>query len=34
MFNKEVEKGEEAKAWLSGMKKYFHIYNYFDRLKA
>ena len=34
MFNGEVEKGEEAKAWLLGMKKYFQIYNYFDRLKA
>ena len=32
MFNREVEKGEEAKVWLSGMKKYFHIYNYSDRL--
>jgi len=29
-----MEKGEEAKAWLSGMRKYFHIYNYSDRLKA
>ena len=34
MFNGEVEKGEEAKAWLSGMKNYFHIYNYSNRLKA
>ena len=34
MFNGEVEKGEEAEAWLSRMKKYFHIYNYSDRLKA
>ena len=34
MFNDEVEKGEEAEAWLSGMKKYFQIYNYPDRLKA
>ena len=34
MFNVEVEKGEEAEAWLSGMKKYFQIYNYSDRLKA
>jgi len=33
-FNGEVEKGEEAEAWLSGMKKYFQIYNYFDELKA
>jgi len=34
MFNGEVEKVEETEAWLSGMKKYFHIYNYYDRLKA
>ena len=33
MFNGEVEKGEEAEAWLSGMKKYFQIYNYSDILK-
>ena len=32
MFNGEVEKGEEAEAWLSGMKKYSQIYNYSDRL--
>ena len=34
MFNREAEKGEEAEAWLSGMMKYFQIYNYYDRLKA
>ena len=34
MFNGEVEKGEEAEAWILGMKKYFQIYNYSDRLKA
>ena len=34
MTNREVEKGEEVEAWLSGMKKYFHIYNYSDRLKS
>ena len=34
MFNGEIEKGEEAEAQLSGMKKYFQIYNYFDELKA
>ena len=27
-FNGETEKGEEAESWLSGMKKYFQIYNY------
>ena len=26
-FNGETEKGEEFKSWLSGMKKYFQIYN-------
>ena len=34
MFNGEVEKGEEVETWLSGMKKYFQIYNYSNRLKA
>ena len=34
MFNGEVEKGEEAKARLSGMNKYFQIYNYSERLKS
>ena len=33
MFNREIKKGEESKAWLSGMKKYFHIHNYYDELK-
>ena len=33
-FNGENEKGEEAEAWLSGMKKYFQIYNYSNQLKA
>ena len=34
MFNGEIEKGEEAEAWLFGIKKYFQIYNYSDELKA
>ena len=34
MFNGEVGKGEEVKALLSGMKKYFQIYNYADKLKS
>ena len=34
IFNREVEKGEEAEAWLLGMKKYFQISNYYDRLKS
>ena len=33
MFNGEAEKGEEAEASLSGMKKYIQIYNYSKRLK-
>ena len=33
-FNGETEKGEEVEAWLSGMKNYFHIYNYSNQLKA
>ena len=32
--NGETEKGEEAESWLSGMKKYFQIYNYSNQLKA
>ena len=27
-FSGEMEKGEEAESWLSGMRKYFQIYNY------
>ena len=34
MFNIKINKGEEEEAWLSGMKKYFMIYNYSDELKA
>ena len=34
MLNGEIEKEEEAEAWLSGMKRYFQIYNYSDELKA
>ena len=34
MLNGEIEKGEEEEAWLSGMKKYFQIYNYSNELKA
>ena len=33
-FNGETKKGEEAESWLSGMRKYFHIYNYSNQLKA
>ena len=34
MFNGEIGKGEEAEAWLSGMKKYFQIYDQSNELKA
>ena len=34
MFNREVEKGEEAESWLSRVNKYFHIYNYYFLLKG
>ena len=30
MFNGEIYKGEEEKAWLSSMKNNFQIYNYSD----
>ena len=33
-FNGETEKGEEAEARISGMKKYFQICNYSNKLKA
>ena len=33
MFNGEIKKGEEEKAWMTRMKKYFQIYNYSDELK-
>ena len=32
-FNGDTEKGEEAESWLSGMRKYFQIYNYSSQLK-
>jgi hypothetical protein len=34
VFNGEIETGEEVEAWISGMKKYFQIYNYSSELKA
>ena len=34
MFNCEVEKGEDSKAWRLGMKKYFQIFNYSDKMKS
>ena len=32
-FNGKTEKERIAEAWLSGMKKYFHIYNYSNQIK-
>ena len=34
MFDGLAQKGEEEESWMSGMKKYFQIHNYFDGLKA
>ena len=33
-FNGETQKGEEDESWLSGMKKYFQLYNYSNQLNA
>ena len=33
-FNGETDKGEEDESWLSRMKKYFQIYNYFQSTKS
>jgi hypothetical protein len=32
-FNGDIEKGEEAKAWLLGLKKYFEVHDYSENLK-
>jgi hypothetical protein len=32
-FDGEVKKGEEAKAWLLGLKKYFRVHNYSRNMK-
>lgn len=29
-FDGEIKKGEEAKAWLFSLKKYFRVHNYLD----
>ena len=34
MFKGDNEKGEDAEAWLLGMRKYFSIYNYSSRMEA
>ena len=33
-FNGEIKKGEEAEAWLLGLKKYFRVHDYSENLKA
>jgi hypothetical protein len=33
-FNGDIEKGEEAEAWLLGLKKYFRVHDYSKNLKA
>jgi hypothetical protein len=33
-FNGEIKKGEEAKFWILGLKKYFKVHDYFENLKA
>ena len=34
IFKGDSEKGEDAEAWLLGMRKYFRIYNYSSRMEA
>jgi hypothetical protein len=33
-FDGEIKKGEEAEAWLLGLKKYFRVHDFSDNLKA
>jgi hypothetical protein len=33
-FDGEIKKGEEVEAWLLGLKKYFRVHDYFEKLKA
>jgi hypothetical protein len=33
-FNGEIKKGEEAEAWLLGLKKYFRVHDFSENLKA
>ena len=33
-FDVEVKSGQEAKAWILGMRKYFHIQDYSGNMKA
>jgi hypothetical protein len=33
-FDGEIKKGEEAEAWILGLKKYFRVHNYSENLKS
>ena len=33
-FRGDNENGEDVEAWLLGMRKYFHIYNYSSKMEA
>jgi len=33
-FDGEIKKGEESKAWLFGLKKYFWVHSYSDNTKT
>jgi hypothetical protein len=33
-FDGEIKKGEEAEAWLLGLKKYFRVHDFLENLKA
>ena len=33
-FDEEIKNGEEAKAWILGLKKYFIFHNYYENLKS
>jgi hypothetical protein len=33
-FDGEIKKGEEAEAWLLGLKKYFRVHDFSENLKA
>jgi hypothetical protein len=33
-FNGQIKKGEEAEAWLLGLKKYFRVHDFSENLKA
>jgi hypothetical protein len=33
-FNRDIKKGEEAEAWMLGLKKYFRVHDYSENLNA